>query len=183
MISTLSLHDALTILELDGRLVPVQYLPPHGTAVLVFRDVRDIAEQGFSNPFTAELRTHEQVFKKQLRPLPGAVEVKEKSRSEEHTSELQSPDHLVCRHDLHAFPTRRSYDLRARWPTCSSSVPPTAWHGSSRFSRCSRHSRARLFQSLYRGIEDARTGLQETTAAPARCCRSERKKQIGRAHV
>src|SRR5947208_1126266 len=79
MISTLSLHDALTILELDGRLVPVQYLLPHGTAVLVFRDVRDIAEQGFSNPFTAELRTHEQVFKKQLRPLPGAVEVKEKS--------------------------------------------------------------------------------------------------------
>src|SRR5947208_1944401 len=42
-------------------------------------------------------------------------------RSEEHTSELQSPDHLVCRlllessatlPDLHSFPTRRSSDLR-----------------------------------------------------------------------
>src|SRR5947208_971892 len=41
-------------------------------------------------------------------------------RSEEHTSELQSPDHLVCRlllesssdpSDLHSFPTRRSSDL------------------------------------------------------------------------
>src|SRR5690348_3090921 len=42
------------------------------------------------------------------------------SRSEEHTSELQSPVHLVCRlllekygghRDLHSFPTRRSSDL------------------------------------------------------------------------
>src|SRR5262245_10430050 len=34
-------------------------------------------------------------------------------RSEEHTSELQSLRHLVCRlHlDLHSFPTRRSSDL------------------------------------------------------------------------
>src|SRR5207244_2384463 len=40
-------------------------------------------------------------------------------RSEEHTSELQSPDHLVCRllsHRpyLHSFPTRRSSDLPGR---------------------------------------------------------------------
>src|SRR5438552_3209696 len=43
-----------------------------------------------------------------------------KRRSEEHTSELQSPDHLVCRlllevhvlyRYLHSFPTRRSSDL------------------------------------------------------------------------
>src|SRR5438552_2329463 len=42
-------------------------------------------------------------------------------RSEEHTSELQSPDHLVCRllleimverRDVVSFPTRRSSDLR-----------------------------------------------------------------------
>src|SRR5690348_14561272 len=32
-------------------------------------------------------------------------------RSEEHTSELQSPVHLVCRRHLHSFPTRRSSDL------------------------------------------------------------------------
>src|SRR5438876_702221 len=44
-------------------------------------------------------------------------------RSEEHTSELQSPVHLVCRlllerscyhRDLHSFPTRRSSDLAAK---------------------------------------------------------------------
>src|SRR5690348_7616131 len=35
-------------------------------------------------------------------------------RSEEHTSELQSPVHLVC---LHSFPTRRSSDLNdSGWP-------------------------------------------------------------------
>src|ERR1039458_1581810 len=32
-------------------------------------------------------------------------------RSEEHTSELQSLRHLVCRRDLHSFPPRRSSDL------------------------------------------------------------------------
>src|SRR5690348_4317467 len=45
------------------------------------------------------------------------------ARSEEHTSELQSPVHLVCRlllecyrapRDLHSFPTRRSSDLAWR---------------------------------------------------------------------
>src|SRR5258708_29670015 len=32
-----------------------------------------------------------------LRPHPGDRDVAEGVRSEEHTSELQSPDHLVCR--------------------------------------------------------------------------------------
>src|SRR5690606_4978049 len=32
-------------------------------------------------------------------------------RSEEHTSELQSRENLVCRLRLHSFPTRRSSDL------------------------------------------------------------------------
>src|SRR5207244_10189858 len=31
------------------------------------------------------------------RPLPELVQLAEGERSEEHTSELQSPDHLVCR--------------------------------------------------------------------------------------
>src|SRR5215510_443272 len=52
---------------------------------------------------------------------------KSRSRSEEHTSELQSRGHLVCRlllercvghRDLHSFPTRRSSDLDR---------PPTPW--------------------------------------------------------
>src|SRR5690349_1363766 len=44
-------------------------------------------------------------------------------RSEEHTSELQSRRDLVCRRDVHSFPTRRSSDLassvgarRSGWP-------------------------------------------------------------------
>src|SRR5947208_78682 len=52
--------------------------------------------------------------------LDPVVLAKRLHRSEEHTSELQSPDHLVCRlllettgdpRDLHSFPTRRSSDL------------------------------------------------------------------------
>src|SRR5207244_2893228 len=49
-------------------------------------------------------------------------------RSEEHTSELQSPDHLVCRFllqeadnlsILRSFPTRRSSDLSERCRYCT----------------------------------------------------------------
>src|SRR5690606_10263617 len=36
------------------------------------------------------------------------------TRSEEHTSELQSRENLVCRLDAHSSPTRRSSDLMAR---------------------------------------------------------------------
>src|ERR1035438_3150233 len=50
---------------------------------------------------------------------PGRSPDRVNSRSEEHTSELQSLRHLVCRlllengslRDLHSFPTRRSSDL------------------------------------------------------------------------
>src|SRR5262245_31708593 len=46
------------------------------------------------------------------------------ARSEEHTSELQSLRHLVCRHlQLPAFPTRRSSDLaRVRGLLCKSEL-------------------------------------------------------------
>src|SRR5438552_2027558 len=56
------------------------------------------------------------------RESSGAVAGVVGGRSEEHTSELQSPDHLVCRlllecavptPALHSFPTRRSSDLSA----------------------------------------------------------------------
>src|SRR5207237_9818543 len=66
---------------------------------------------------------------------------------------------------------------RARWLTCSSSVPPTAWHGSSRFSRCSRHISARLCRVLCRGIEGGQKGPPGTIVALARCYRSQRKKR------
>src|SRR5438552_18275974 len=67
-IYTLSLHDALPILRLGSA-----WLPPE--------DVKD--------------------FTNGLLNIPGGVEVGHihalGMRSEEHTSELQSPDHLVCR--------------------------------------------------------------------------------------
>src|ERR1039458_9724094 len=81
------------------------------------------------------------------------------SRSEEHTSELQSLRHLVCRlllenicsshhRDLHSFPTRRSSDLHisiiehfcsihnvaSRPPHGSTSPPPP--EARSRAARC-----------------------------------------------
>src|SRR5258708_22869695 len=70
-IYTLSLHDALPIyhLELDGVL--------HGMAVVLHAHGRT----------AAALQAIEEVE----RHRRGA------GRSEEHTSELQSPDHLVCR--------------------------------------------------------------------------------------
>src|SRR2546428_2533978 len=66
-------------IELDGRVVPAQHFPAHGPAVLAFGDIRDISQQGFADPFTAELRADKKVLQEQLWPLPGAIEAKEKS--------------------------------------------------------------------------------------------------------
>src|SRR5258708_12487670 len=68
--------------------------PPRSTLfpyTTLFRSLKTSAHrpQGsnarFLHPFRIRLR------------VPSAREVGQKSRSEEHTSELQSPDHLVCR--------------------------------------------------------------------------------------
>src|SRR5438093_331004 len=45
------------------------------------------------------------------RAAAGAIAFASHHRSEEHTSELQSLTNLVCRCELHSFPTRRSSDL------------------------------------------------------------------------
>src|SRR5207244_9478899 len=89
-IYTLSLHDALPIFQLvleeacaqparldrDGRTVGVVGLDPHP------RRARDRRE---------DARDREAPF------LGGRLSSVNGDRSEEHTSELQSPDHLVCR--------------------------------------------------------------------------------------
>src|SRR5688500_2096232 len=49
----------------------------------------------------------------QLITRPLSTPPSDATRSEEHTSELQSPCNLVCRSTLHSFPTRRSSDLRS----------------------------------------------------------------------
>src|SRR5207244_12150303 len=69
-ISTLSLHDALPIFQVS---VVVVIAPRHRGLLDAIQRGADVAEGG-------------------VRPAAVAVQ-----RSEEHTSELQSPDHLVCR--------------------------------------------------------------------------------------
>src|SRR5258708_37121530 len=49
-------------------------------------------------PYTTLFRSWPVVLRWQgLRVIPGAPPPSSEDRSEEHTSELQSPDHLVCR--------------------------------------------------------------------------------------
>src|SRR5690606_42130349 len=79
-ISTLSLHDALPILQKNCPLVP----DPKGS-----RTVRSIDQPARGEPRPTAIRRRDRPF------LQGRRQVKK--RSEEHTSELQSRENLVCR--------------------------------------------------------------------------------------
>src|SRR5207244_9574958 len=66
----------------------VQTVAPHHR-VEYLKNIRDLIAQAAS-----ELPRHDEFIARHCRaPAPAAAV----SRSEEHTSELQSPDHLVCR--------------------------------------------------------------------------------------
>src|SRR5438034_503982 len=112
---TLSLHDALPIFgpglyKLDKSIqrfflvhqlarlrigVPLLSRIPTATAEEILEALRSIGSE--------------------RRPSKESVAAQAASRSEEHTSELQSHSDLVCRtRFLHSFPTRRSSDLRSR---------------------------------------------------------------------
>src|SRR5207244_12874842 len=93
------LRDRVVELMLDGVLKEGDPLP----------SVRNVAAEYRINPITV-LKGYQQLVEEQLvktkRGLgmfikPGArnrlLEGERQKRSEEHTSELQSPDHLVCR--------------------------------------------------------------------------------------
>src|SRR5262245_36575511 len=117
-IYTLSLHDALPIFavqqdqsprvpELVGEIAPLLDLGV-GEADVLGRGHRQQTEAQRVGPVDVDFLE---------RIDPGA-----EARSEEHTSELQSLRHLVCRlllascgdhRHLHPFPTRRSSDLRS----------------------------------------------------------------------
>src|SRR5262252_9410695 len=71
-----------------------------------------------------------------IEPGRGFSDLPPRSRSEEHTSELQS------HRDLHSFPTRRSSDLRAG----GAPAPPAAL-GHARMARASHRAGAWLFRS------------------------------------
>src|SRR5258708_40319070 len=75
-IYTLSLHNALPILGARPYLpIPIANLPTQR-----FQQVTIARRRGLAN-----------------RGLDGELSLPAGTRSEEHTSELQSPDHLVCR--------------------------------------------------------------------------------------
>src|SRR5207248_10526787 len=88
-LSTLSLHDALPILGEDQPVAQtlvagLPVLPPHRQGVLgPAHELENTAWPGlFLSPGTQK---------------PRASRARRRSRSEEHTSELQSPYDLVCR--------------------------------------------------------------------------------------
>src|SRR5207244_11875000 len=96
-IYTLSLHDALPIyLQLGGplrgeiRVVP-HHLHPEGSGELGYMPA-DPAESHDPHRLAAQLAALEALAV----PLAAAHRLRRPGRSEEHTSELQSPDHLVC---------------------------------------------------------------------------------------
>src|SRR5437763_1104963 len=119
-LSSLSLHDALPICAPGA-------LRPHPRAD---RPLRAGPHEGDRGPGQHQPRAD----RRRARPGPctarrihrrrmdQGVLVDDRPRSEEHTSELQSPMYLVCRHlrPLVSFPTRRSSDL-CTW--CSPTAP------------------------------------------------------------
>src|SRR5207244_8860892 len=88
-IYTLSLHDALPISSI-GRLRRFRALELHG--------IRSVAIRGGYGAHLIFYRTTGNTVSVE-RVMHGARDLERRllERSEEHTSELQSPDHLVCR--------------------------------------------------------------------------------------
>src|SRR5437762_2194345 len=126
---SLSLHDALPISRYhrthDGR-------PRRPEALRLVRWSREAGDDRHDGqPRLPQPGDHGVAGRSRgvrRRPRPGS-RLSDAVRSEEHTSELQSPMYLVCRHRaLLSFPTRRSSDLAlsqdSRWP-------PTAARSSS----------------------------------------------------
>src|SRR5207244_7761332 len=95
--STLSLHDALPILRRHRLVAPFlehqQGLPPP-PRVLVLEQLDQVGAAALGHIANLGLRRAlvDYLVNPAMRAVPHSG-----IRSEEHTSELQSPDHLVCR--------------------------------------------------------------------------------------
>src|SRR5207244_1127857 len=108
-------------------------------------------------------------------------------RSEEHTSELQSPDHLVCRLLLCPYPPAlplfpyttlfRSEPLSSSHP--GSRIPSSGSSGPRVLSRRS----CRRSSSSSRPRRSRRVSPVSATGRPLRPCAGRHGRQIGRAHV
>src|SRR5438552_3509189 len=107
-------------LEVLRRELPNARFEDAGVLVNWVRAVKSPAEIAL---MIQAARIAEITMRKAIEMIGVGVRQCDLARSEEHTSELQSPDHLVCRlllekvsvhhSDLHSFPTRRSSDLAA----------------------------------------------------------------------
>src|SRR5207253_8045439 len=89
-ISTLSLHDALPISYIPG-LVPLT--PANG----VYPDPGGLSYFGANPLQTTALGTNDETALRFVGGLTATFQPVQSARSEEHTSELQSRGHLVCR--------------------------------------------------------------------------------------
>src|SRR5207244_13317462 len=87
-VCTLSLHDALPIFPLDVAAA-------FGVPVATFGDA--MAPVVAEHTLLLMLAVYRRLLQLDQAVRSGAWRTDEPERSEEHTSELQSPDHLVCR--------------------------------------------------------------------------------------
>src|SRR5207244_13605498 len=85
----LSLHDALPIYRLAVRPIPVFQLDPMNSRILDRQRTRQSAHR------RPDVRSAAHGGQERRTTLGKTGVVRQ--RSEEHTSELQSPDHIVCR--------------------------------------------------------------------------------------
>src|SRR5207244_12717234 len=90
---SLSLHDALPIFVLMGARSGAQATAPYG----LWLGYRPVMNQELAREYRAGLA--DLVVENSLATTrgDGSPTLRAATRSEEHTSELQSPDHLVCR--------------------------------------------------------------------------------------
>src|SRR5947208_166186 len=181
---TLSLHDALPISlagKVDGRVVDTSHRIDQDASVAIVTE-RDPEGLDVIRHSTAHLLAYA------VKELFPDAQVTIGPRSEEHTSELQSPDHLVCRLLLespvhhtepHSFPTRRSSDLTRRQGRRSGRryVAPDR-SGRQRGDRHrTRPGRSRRHPPFHR----APSRLRGEGAVPR--CAGHHRTEIGRAHV
>src|SRR5205807_4474825 len=91
-IYTLSLHDALPILLMNSNL-------GHFPSALFSRLLRHSSFQQLTSHVAGKSVIYVTQFSDQFffTPVGGLIDLKPLFRSEEHTSELQSPCNLVCR--------------------------------------------------------------------------------------
>src|SRR5690348_2526465 len=107
---TLSLHDALPISRARSRARPDRLPPCRSSRPRRATSPRSFRPTSFRSPTARSSSRPTSSTPVSAPPSTPASRYRgSAARSEEHTSELQSPVHLVC---LHSFPTRRSSDLK-----------------------------------------------------------------------